>query len=283
MTEETGRGYTQAGAGAYPLSEPETSAVFIFLMTHPNVGDRAVARHVRADDPARAVDEQVEESMFPEDLELIKKFDQKGLEITGYPWAGDTFFVYANARRRDPLTGRTPRPAPLFGHGPEFGYLYYGAVWYGNEIWNGGRLREADGQGRPTDDVEAAAVARRESRRQERLPAVDDVEHPTLGDGRSRRLEPEVLVAEPAARDARDVGAQRSDVQPLPGAAAAAGQHRLGHVEAAAPTGVSTSTMTVTNEGGCRPRSRSRKRVKMVRPDTCTITLAKGQALVAAA
>ena len=37
MREETGRGYTQGGAGAYPLSEPETKAVFMFLITHPNV------------------------------------------------------------------------------------------------------------------------------------------------------------------------------------------------------------------------------------------------------
>ncbi|MBA3888653.1 MAG: peptidase, partial [Acidobacteria bacterium] len=37
MREETGRGYTQGGAGEYPLSEPETMAVFKFLMTHPNI------------------------------------------------------------------------------------------------------------------------------------------------------------------------------------------------------------------------------------------------------
>ena len=37
MREETGRGYTQVGAGEYPLSEPETRAVFQFLLTHPNV------------------------------------------------------------------------------------------------------------------------------------------------------------------------------------------------------------------------------------------------------
>ncbi|MGH9370807.1 MAG: M14 family metallopeptidase, partial [Vicinamibacterales bacterium] len=33
MREETGRGQTQGGAGEYPLSEPETRAVFLFLMT----------------------------------------------------------------------------------------------------------------------------------------------------------------------------------------------------------------------------------------------------------
>ena len=33
----TGRGCTQGGAGEYPLSEPETRAVFTFLLEHPNV------------------------------------------------------------------------------------------------------------------------------------------------------------------------------------------------------------------------------------------------------
>ena len=37
MDENTGRGWTQFGAGEYPLSEPETRAVFSFLMAHPNV------------------------------------------------------------------------------------------------------------------------------------------------------------------------------------------------------------------------------------------------------
>ena len=122
---------------------------------HPNVGvaqslDTSVPMILRGPSTSKS-----EESMFPEDFEYLKKFDQKGLEITGYPWAGDTFFVYANRGR-----GGAPPPPdgvgqPLFGHGPEFGYLYYGAIWYGNEIWNGGRLRKPmpnkDGT---TDDLE---------------------------------------------------------------------------------------------------------------------------------
>jgi hypothetical protein len=36
-TEETGRGFTQGGAGEYPLSETETRAVVTFLLAHPNV------------------------------------------------------------------------------------------------------------------------------------------------------------------------------------------------------------------------------------------------------
>jgi hypothetical protein len=44
----------------------------------------------------------------------------------------------------------SPNGSPLFGHSPDFGYLYYGAVWYGDELWNGGRLQDYDGDGRVT-------------------------------------------------------------------------------------------------------------------------------------
>ena len=151
MREETGRGQTQAGAGEYPLSEPETRAVFLFLMSHPNVAivqslDTAVPMILRGPSTSRS-----DETIFPADLELIRKFDAKGLEITGYPWAGDTYHVYATRGGVNPLTGEAPRPTPLFGHGPEFGYSSYGAVWYGNEIWNGGRFVDYDKDGRYDD------------------------------------------------------------------------------------------------------------------------------------
>ena len=78
MSEETGRGYTQGGAGEYPLSEPETRAVFDLPDAPPERRHRAVARHGGADDPAGPSTSKSEESMFPDDLELIKKFDAEG-------------------------------------------------------------------------------------------------------------------------------------------------------------------------------------------------------------
>ena len=39
-------------------------------------------------------------------------------------------------------------PQPLFGHGPDFGYFQMGQIWYGDELWNGGRERDYDGDGR---------------------------------------------------------------------------------------------------------------------------------------
>ena len=123
--ENTGRGWTQWGAGEYPLSEPETRAVFNFLLTNPNIYiinsmDTSVPMHLRPPSTAPS------SAMFPEDLKWYELFDGMGKSITGYDRAGDVYQDYNNG-------------SPLFGHGPDFGYWYYGAIWYGDEIWNTGK------------------------------------------------------------------------------------------------------------------------------------------------
>jgi hypothetical protein len=155
----TGRGWTQGGAGEFPLSETETRAVVLFLLQHPNVSigqtmDTSVPMHLRPPSTSRS-----EESMFPEDLKIYQYFDREGKKITGYPYAGDVYWDYANAgrdmRSMAAETGsdipREPQGFPLFGHSPDFGYFQYGAVWYGDELWNGGRMKDYDGDGRVTD------------------------------------------------------------------------------------------------------------------------------------
>jgi len=72
--------------------------------------------------------------MYPEDLEWYRYFDALAGKITGYERAGDVYNDYGNGQ-------------PLFGHGPDFGYWYYGAIWYGDELWNGGRPKDYDGDG----------------------------------------------------------------------------------------------------------------------------------------
>jgi len=127
MREETGRGYTQGGAGDYPVSETETWAVVSFMLTHPNIYvvnsmDTSVPMHLRPPSTSRS-----EDRMYPEDLAWYKIFDDLGKGITGYEKAGDVYQDYGDGN-------------PLFGHGPDFGYWYYGAIWYGDEIWNGARF-----------------------------------------------------------------------------------------------------------------------------------------------
>lgn len=158
----TGRGWTQAGAGEYPLSEQETRLVVLFLLQRPNVSivqtmDTTVPMLLHGPSTSR-----MSEAMFPEDLKIYQYFDEQGKKITGYPYAGDTYWDFANLWRGDQEfsfraremgleASSEPRGNPLFGHSPDFGYLYYGAIWYGNELWCGGRIKDYDGDGRITE------------------------------------------------------------------------------------------------------------------------------------
>ncbi len=143
----TERGYTQRGAGTAPMSEPETRSVAMWMLTHPNISvvnsmDTSVPMHLRPPSTSRSA-----ERMFPEDLQYYERFDKMGLEITGYPWAGDVYEVYMTRYPTDRVTGDPSRPSPLFGHGPDFGYFYLGAIWYGDELWNGGKHKDYNQDG----------------------------------------------------------------------------------------------------------------------------------------
>jgi hypothetical protein len=132
--EETGRGFTQGGAGEFPLSETETRAVVDFLLGHPNIYivnsmDTSVPMHLRPPSTSPS-----DERMYPEDLAWYKIFDDIGRKITGYERAGDVYNDYGEGN-------------PLFGHGPDFGYWYYGAIWYGDEIWNGAKYKDYNNDG----------------------------------------------------------------------------------------------------------------------------------------
>ena len=140
MQENTGRGWTQGGAGDYPLSEAETRAVFLFLLANPHIYvvnsmDTSVPMHLRPPSTSPS------SAMFPEDLKWYELFDGIGKSITGYERAGDVYNDYGSG-------------TPLFGHGPDFGYWYYGAVWYGDEIWNTGRATQDYNNDGVTDDLD---------------------------------------------------------------------------------------------------------------------------------
>ena len=126
-TEKTGRGWTQGGAGEYPLSEIETRSVVSFLLENPNIYivnsmDTRVPMHLRPPSTSATNDR-----MYPEDAKWYLHFDALGKSITGYERAGDVYNDYGGG-------------TPLFGHGPDFGYWYYGAIWYGDELWDGGKV-----------------------------------------------------------------------------------------------------------------------------------------------
>lgn len=150
----TNRGYTQDGAGEFPLSESETRATVLWMLSHPNISivnsmDTRVPMHLRPPSTSKS-----EERMYPEDLAYYKKYDELGLSITNYPWAGDVYETYMTRYKTNRFTGDPSKPSPLFGHGPDFGYFYFGSIWYGDELWNNGAMKDYDNNGE-YDDYDA--------------------------------------------------------------------------------------------------------------------------------
>jgi hypothetical protein len=183
--EDTGRGYTQGGAGEYPLSETETRAVVLFLLSHPSVYvvnsmDTSVPMHLRPPSTSAS-----EERMYPEDLKWYTIFDDIGKKLTGYAKAGDVYNDYGNG-------------SPIFGHGPDFGYWSFGAIWYGDEIWNGGKNKDYNGDGK-YDQVEILRWDDEENGGQgfyEWTPA----KHPVLGDIEIGGFDPKFFSQNPPAK-----------------------------------------------------------------------------------
>jgi hypothetical protein len=202
------------------------------------------------------------------------------MEITGYPWAGDTYHVYATRGGVNPFTGEPARDEPIFGHGPDFGYSYYGVIWYGDEIWNGGRFTDYDKDGR-VDDVETLRWL------DENRPGKGDFQpwtpfkHPQLGDVEIGGFNPKFWIQNPPP-DMIETWARNEAMFNLFLA------RQLAQVKIASATtspskagaGVAEVKVTVTNEGLIPTALEVAKRVKIVRPDACAIRLAAGQELV---
>ena len=184
-TEETGRGNTQHGAGEYPLSETETRAVVTFLLSHPNVYvvnsmDTAVPMHLRPPSTSSSA-----ERMYPEDLKWYELFDELGKKITGYEKTGDVYDDYGSGN-------------PLFGHGPDFGYWYFGAIWYGDEIWSGGRNKDYDGDG----NIDQTEVIRWDDEENEGAGFFEwkPVKHPVYGDIEIGGFDPKFFSQNPPSK-----------------------------------------------------------------------------------
>jgi hypothetical protein len=224
-----------------------------------------------------------EDSMLPEDLKIYQYFDREGKKITGYPYAGDVYWDYANAGRENRDTRamaaemgfempREPQGFPLFGHSPDFGYFQYGAVWYGDELWNGGRMKDYDGDGRVTDLENLRWL-------DENLPGKYfkpwmKFAHPQLGDVEIggfdpkffRQNPPPEILEEWAAKEARfnlllaeslpQVRIVSTDVRPV--------KKEPGSYEIVA---------VVANDGFLPTALEMAKRVKIVRPDTVVVKL----------
>lgn len=139
IKEETGRGWAQIRPGEFPLSEPETRSVVMFLLQNPNVSivnsmDTNVNVHLHG--PSTTP----QSSMFPEDSRWYDYFDSLGLSITGYKAAMQAY--------NKGFFGGGPR----FGIGHDFGYWFYGAIWYGDELYDAGKApKDYNGDGKIND------------------------------------------------------------------------------------------------------------------------------------
>jgi hypothetical protein len=184
-SETTGRGYSQGGAGEFPLSETETRSVVMFLLAHPNVYvvnsmDTSVPMHLRPPSTSAS-----EERMYPEDLAWYKIFDEIGKKITGYSKAGDVYNDYGSG-------------SPLFGHGPDFGYWYYGAIWYGDEIWNGAKNKDYNGDG----NFDQTELLRWDDEENDSLGFFEwkPAKHPVYGDIETGGFNPKFFQQNPPAK-----------------------------------------------------------------------------------
>jgi hypothetical protein len=279
--DATGRGWTQVGAGEYPLSEPETRAVVMWVLTHPNIGvantmDTAVPMHLR---PPSTCDET--ECMFPSDRALYQHFDSVGLSLTRYPWAGDVYRTYNTRIPVNPVTGDSTRPEPLFGHSPDFGYFYVGAIWYGDELWNGGRERDYDADGvvepwevlRYCDEQLGGKCFKRWTKYQ----------HPTLGEIEIGGFNPKFYIQngppELMERWARNQAMFNLYMaQSLPKVEIVTAS--IAALSTPAPRDTTAPTheirATVRNSGRIPTALEQAKRVKIVRPDQVTARFEKG-------
>jgi len=290
----TGRGWTQGGAGEFPLSEVETRSVVLFLLQHPNVSivqtmDTTVPMLLHGPSTSK-----MDEAMFPEDLKIYRHLDEEGKKITGYARAGDTYFDYATGGERGGMRGgmagpgrppadaeppEPPRGSPLFGHSPDFGYLYYGAVWYGDELWNGGRIKDYDGDGR-VSPLEQLRFIDEELGGRYFKPWTKAV-HPTLGEVEIGGFNPKFWSQNPPV-ELLEEWIRKEGLfnlflyKSLPRLKVVGG----GLKPAKKDKGVYDLTVMVANEGYLPTALKMADRVKIVRPDTVAVSLPPGMEIV---
>ena len=199
-----------------------------FLIRNPNIGavnsmDTPADMVLRG--PSTCDDE---ECMKKRDITLMEDLDKVGQRLTGYTRAGNVYQDYAVQPPRQ-AEGSTPQPQtpePLFGHGPDFGYFQYGAVWYGDEYWiSGGRVKDYNGDGQ-YGDWEGQRWCTEKGIPDCFLPW-QEFNHPTLGKVEIGGMNPKFFSQNPPAEALEEFIAPGPPVAPVPDRVAAAGQRHL--------------------------------------------------------
>jgi hypothetical protein len=277
--DATGRGWTQNGAGEYPLSEPEIRSTHAFLIRNPNVGvvnsmDTPADMVLRG--PSTCDDE---ECVKPADIRLLEDLDKVGQRLTGYTRAGNVYYDYAVTppRQNEGSTAGPSDPEPLFGHGPDFGYFQFGAVWYGDEYWiSGGRVKDYNGDGQYGDwEGQRWCVERN-------IPDCflpwQTFDHPTLGQVEIGGMNPKFFSQNPPAEALEEFIAPAHQwliylIDSLPKVKIVEARlRRAGGGDGA----THELRVSVENRGRLPTALEQAKEVKIVRPDTVTLELPEG-------
>ncbi|MGG1660854.1 M14 family metallopeptidase [Brevibacillus sp. NRS-1366] len=273
MSENTGMGWTQGGAGEYPLSEPEMRSVVLFLLENPHISvvetmDTTVPMHLRPPSTSKS-----EESMFPEDLAYYQHLDKKGQELTGYPWAGDVYYDY-NTRR-----GGT-EGNPLFGHSPDWGYFQYGTIWYGDELWGKQEYVKDYNKDGNVDELDQLWM-------NDHMPELKGklfqnwtpVEHPQLGRVEVGGWNPKFWNQNAPAGSMLKTAVEKQSAFNLELAKSLPLLTIKGSEVKKNPDGTSTISVTVSNEGFLPDALKQAWLVKVVRKGTASIKLEDGLTL----
>jgi murein tripeptide amidase MpaA len=264
--EMSGRGWTQSGAGEFPLSEPETRSFVLFLLSNPHVAivnsmDTAVPMHLHGPSTSKS-----EDRMYPEDLAWYRFFDREGMKITGYPWAGDTYDAYHTRVPTDPVTGEPTKPNPLFGHGPDFGYWYYGAIWYGDELWNGGAVKDYNNDG--LRDSFDALCWNDEALEGKAFAPWTRYRHPQLGEVEIGGFNPKFFLTNPPPRFLEEWARKEALFNLMLAAHLPQIEVTQAGVKPADEKNTFLVTVSFTNTGALPTALEQAKLVKIVRPDT---------------
>ncbi len=113
----------QAGAGPYPLSEPETRAVVAYWASHRNITG-SQSYHTFSGVILRPYSGKPDDAFALHDLDVYKMIGQRGLEYTGYPDAS----IYHNFRY-------TPKSV-LHGAFLDWAYEHQGVFALSTELWD---------------------------------------------------------------------------------------------------------------------------------------------------
>ena len=200
--------------------------------------------------------------MYPEDLALYRTFDTKGKEITGYARAGDVYMDYSGGRG-----------SPLFGHSPDFGYWQYGAIWYGDELWNGGNVGDYNKDGTVNDDLDKLQYNDKELK-VSRFQPWTKIIHPDYGEAEVGGWNPKFWSQNPPP-ELLEIWAEKEARFNLMLAAS------LPHVVMADPKVTNqgdeyTISVEVENQGVIPTALKQAQLVKIVRPDTVSMVFPAG-------